>query len=194
MSSLPVFPRGLAVDLRAADQPRLAELCRECTDFFELVERQPGGAATAAEILDPLPTHIATGTKRVIGVERGRRLVGVVEVLEGFPGPNEWQIGLLLMSPHVRGAGLGTETWLGVRSWVSQQGGKLVRLVVQKQNPAARGFWEKHGFSVQRETVLTVGQLSSSVWVMLLHLAEAAQQGEAGQPSVAATSAPSSAV
>ncbi len=174
-----VLPRDLAVDLHAADQPRLAELCRECTDFFELVEGQPGGTTTADEILGPLPSHVATGTKRVVGVEREQRLVGVVEILEGFPGPNEWQIGLLLISPRVRGTGLGTDTWLGAGSWISRQGGKLVRLVVQKQNPAARRFWEKHGFNVEKETVLTVGKLSSSVWVMLLHLAEAAQQGVA---------------
>jgi ribosomal protein S18 acetylase RimI-like enzyme len=179
MSSVQAFPRDFAVDLRAADRPRLAELCRECTDFFELVEGQAGGTTTADEILGPLPAHVASGTKRVFGLERGQRLVGVVEILEGFPRPNEWQIGLLLISPHFRGAGLGTDTWLCIRSWVSRQGGQHVRLVVQKQNPAARRFWEKHGFTVEKETVLTVGRLSSSVWVMLLHLDEAAQPGVA---------------
>lgn len=175
MNSVPVLPKDLMVELGAADRPRLAELCRECTDFFELVEGQSGGTATADEILGPLPVHVSTGTKRVFGVERGQELVGVVEILEGFPRPNEWQIGLLLISPHLRGAGLGTEIWLGVRGWVSRQGGKVVRLVVQKQNPAARCFWEKQGFEVEKETVLTVGSLSSSVWVMLLHLVEAAR-------------------
>lgn len=172
MNSVPVLSQDRVVELRAADRPRLAELCRDCTDFFELVEGQSGGATTADEILGPLPAHVATGTKRVFGVERGRRLVGVVDILEGYPGPNEWQIGLLLISPRLRGAGLGTDTWFGVRRWVSRQGGKLVRLAVQKQNPAARCFWEKQGFRVEKEAVLTVGRLSSAVWVMLLHLAE----------------------
>lgn len=173
MSSVPAWSRDVGLDVCAPDRLRLAELCRECTGFFELVEGQPGGLRTADEILGPPPAHVVSGTKRVFGVERGDRLIGVVEILAGYPGPDEWQIGLLLLSPDVRDAGLGTRVWLGVRSWVSRQGGKLVRLVVQKQNPAARRFWEKQGFTVEKEMVVPAGRLSSSAWVMVLHLAEA---------------------
>jgi ribosomal protein S18 acetylase RimI-like enzyme len=167
------LPSIREIDLGAADRPRLARLCGEGTDFFELVEGQPGGATTADEILGPLPAHVTTGTKRVFGIEQGERLVGVIEILQGFPEPDEWQVGLLLISPEFRGAGLGTSAWLAMRDQISKQGGKLVRLVVQQQNPGARRFWGKHGFTVERETVLTVGKLASSVWVMRLHLAEA---------------------
>jgi ribosomal protein S18 acetylase RimI-like enzyme len=70
---------------------------------------------------------------------------------------------------------LGASIWLDVRRWISRQGGKLVRLVVQKQNAEARRFWEKQGFDLEKEAVVTIGRLSSPVWVMVLHLAEAAQ-------------------
>ena len=179
MSSVPVLSRECAVELRASDHQRLENLCRQCTDFFELVEGQPGGAMTADEILGPLPEHVTSGRKRVFGIERGEDLVGVAEILEGFPGPSEWQIGLLMVLPHLRGTGLGTNLWLAIRDWICRQGGTLVRLIVQKQNPGARRFWEKNGFSVEKEAIVKVGKLSSTVWVMLLHLGEAAQRGVA---------------
>ncbi len=159
------------VVLGSADKDRLADLCRRCTAFFELVEGQTGGPSTADEILGPLPSHVTSGTKRVLGVERGPDLVGVAEILDGFPGPDEWQIGLLLILPELRGGGLGTEIWQGIRDLIQGRGGRLVRLIVQKQNPAARRFWEKNGFSVERESTVKVGKLSSPVWVMLLRLA-----------------------
>ena len=37
--------------LRPTDRDRLIELCRACTDFFELIEGRPGGAESADELL-----------------------------------------------------------------------------------------------------------------------------------------------
>ena len=161
MNLLPASSRARAVELGAADHLRLADLCRECTDFFELVDAQAGGPITADEILGPLPERITSGRKQVFGIEREDDLVGVAEILEGFPRPTEWQIGLLLVLPRLRSVGLGTKVWLGIRAWICQQGGSLVRLIVQKQNPEARRFWEKNGFSVEREAVMEVGKLST---------------------------------
>jgi ribosomal protein S18 acetylase RimI-like enzyme len=179
MNLLPAFSRERAVKLGAADHLRLADLCRECTDFFELVEGQAGGPMTAEEILGPLPGRITSGRKHVFGIERNEGLVGVAEILEGFPTPSEWQIGLLMLLPRLRGVGLGTNVWLGIRDWIYRQGGSRVRLIVQKQNLEARGFWEKNGFSVEREAVVEVGKLSSTVWVMWLHLGEATHKAVA---------------
>ncbi len=175
MCSVPSFSREHAAELGAADRARLAELCRQCTDFFELVEGRSGGAMTAEEILGPPPQNVTAGRKRVFGIERRDALVGVAEILEGFPAPSEWQIGLLMVLPHLRNSGLGSEVWLGIRNWICRQGGNVVRLVVQKQNPGARRFWERHGFTVEKEVVVKVGKLSSTAWVMLLHLGATAQ-------------------
>jgi hypothetical protein len=49
--------------LTAADRGRLKMLCRECTEFFELVEGQPGGSETADEIFGPLPSSVTSGAK-----------------------------------------------------------------------------------------------------------------------------------
>jgi ribosomal protein S18 acetylase RimI-like enzyme len=161
-------PAIVSSPLTAADRFRLERLCRECTDFFELVEGQPGGTETAAEILGPLPPNVTSGTKRVLGIERGGDLIGVAELLAGFPSPNEWYIGLLLLRPDARSAGAGTTIWEILRTGMKVEGATAVRLIVQTQNPRARRFWERLGFAVEKEVVAKVGKLESRAWKLRL--------------------------
>jgi ribosomal protein S18 acetylase RimI-like enzyme len=161
--------------LTAADGGRIETLCRECTDFFELVEGQPGGSVTRAEILGPLPSHVTSGAKNIFGLERDNELIGVVELLVGFPKPNEWYVGLLLIRPDARCAGTGTIVWENLREKMHMEGAVAVRLIVQKQNPRARRFWERQGFAVEKEIVAKVGKLESEAWQLRLSLEAAAQ-------------------
>ena len=154
--------------LTAADRGRLETLCRECTDFFELVEGQRGGSETAAEILGPLPSNVTSGAKWILGLERGDELIGVVELLAGFPLPNEWYVGLLLLRPDARCAGAGTIVWENLRKGMKTEGAVAARLLVQRQNPGARRFWERQGFAVEKEIVAKVGKLESQAWQLRL--------------------------
>ncbi|WP_094586314.1 GNAT family N-acetyltransferase [Synechococcus sp. BO 8801] len=169
--------------LTQADRQRLESLCIACSDFFECIEAQPGGCETAAELLGPLAPDVGSGEKSLVGVEFGRELVGVVELLAGFPGPQEWYVGLLLLHPERRGAGAGTAIWEHLRQQMTQEGATTVRLIVQQQNPRARRFWERQGFTVEREMMATAGKLESPVWLLRRDLqapaahAVAAQQG-----------------
>jgi len=154
--------------LTVADRGRLETLCRECTEFFELVEGQPGGSATAGEILGPLPANVTSGAKSIFGLERGNELIGVAELLAGFPLPNEWYVGLLLLRPDARCAGAGTMVWENLRERMRAEGAVAARLIVQKQNPRARRFWERQGFTVEKEIVVKVGKLESQAWRLRL--------------------------
>ncbi len=172
-------PAIVSRPLTAADRSRVEELCRECTDFFELVAGQPGGTETAAEILGPRPSNVRSGTKKVLGLQRGEDLVGVVELLAGFPSPNEWYIGLLLLRPDERSAGAGTIVWNDLRTKMKMDGATAVRLIVQKQNPGARRFWERQGFAVEKEVSAKVGKLESQAWQLRLAFEAAAHQAVA---------------
>jgi ribosomal protein S18 acetylase RimI-like enzyme len=165
--------------LTAADRGRLEILCRECTDFFELVEGQPGGSETAAEILGPLPSNVTFGAKSIFGLERGNELIGAVELLAGFPLPNEWYVGLLLLRPDARGAGVGTIVWEDLRKRMNMERAVGARLIVHKQNSGARRFWERQGFAVEKEIVAKVGKLQSQAWQLRLTFEAATQLGVA---------------
>jgi ribosomal protein S18 acetylase RimI-like enzyme len=164
MTDAPVVPGLTTAALDAASADRLADFCRRATDFFELVGGVPGGPETAADILGPLPAHITPGTIRRFGLERDGDLIGVLELLEGYPTPEVWYIGLLVLVPEERRSGLGSRVWAGVRDWIRARGGALVRLIVQQQNAGARTFWEGCGFSVEKELVGKAYGLESPCW------------------------------
>lgn len=146
------------------DHDRLAALCRECTEFFELVEGMPGGAEVASNVLGPLPSNVTGGRKSVFGLERAGTLIGLLEILEGFPAPDIAYVGLLLLHPAARGTGLGTRVWAAVSPWLHTRGATTARVVVQHQNPSARRFWERQGFTVEANLVARAGRLESPVW------------------------------
>lgn len=169
--------------LTAEDRSRLEILCQECTDFFELIEGRPGSRETAAELLGPLPSNITVGVKSIIGLEREGELIGVVELLAGFPLPNEWYVGLLLLRPDVRCTGTGTIVWEALLKRMKFEGAVVIRLIVQKQNPGARRFWERQGFTVEKEILARVGNLKSQAWQLQLYLEAAARQAVATDES-----------
>lgn len=156
--------------LRPADRDRLIELCRACTDFFELIEGRPGGAESADELLGPLPPHVTSGAKRGFLLVHGDALVGVAELLEGYPAPREWYVGLLLLRPEYRTGGRGTAAWQLLRRHMEERGATLIRLVVQEQNARARGFWERQGFALETEVRARTGALEGPAWRMRLPL------------------------
>ncbi|HVZ74169.1 MAG TPA: GNAT family N-acetyltransferase [Polyangia bacterium] len=162
-------PRIEGVDvvrLGEGDLARLSRFCFEGSDFFELVEGQPGGDEQAREMLGPLEPAYAAGTRFVFGLEEKGELLGVVELLEGHPAPRDWYVGLLLLRPDRRGGGLGARAFAGVRAWIAARGGATVRVVVQRQNPRARAFWEREGFALEREVTKRSGRLEGPVAIL----------------------------
>jgi len=166
MTFAPVMPESQVVRLGEADLVRLSRLCLGSSAFYELVEGEPASDATAAEILGPLTSEYALGTKHVWGVEDGDELVAVAELLQGHPSARGWYIGLLLVDPAHRGRGLGTRFCAAILDWITCQDGATVRLVVQQQNAGARSFWERQGFAVERELLKRSGRLHGLVWIL----------------------------
>jgi len=166
LMSSPEMAGAQTIRLSEADLPRLSRLCRSCSAFYELIEGQPASEATAAEILGPLDPKYAPGTKHVWGVEKGDKLIAVADLLQGYPSARDWCIGLLLVDPEHRQQGVGTRLCGAILHWMALHGASLVRLVVQQQNARARTFWERQGFTLEREDVIKSGRLESSVWIL----------------------------
>jgi ribosomal protein S18 acetylase RimI-like enzyme len=166
MISMPTMIEAQCFRMIAADLPRLSLLCRSCADFYELIEGQSPSDETAAEILGPLDSKYTRGTKHVWGVEKEGRLIAVAELLEGYPASHGWYIGLLLVIPAHRRQGVGAQLCAALLRWMGQRGASIVRLVVQQQNAGARAFWERQGFTLEREGFNRSGRLESPVWVL----------------------------
>jgi GNAT superfamily N-acetyltransferase len=140
--------------LGAEDVPALRALCERCHAFMTLVygALEPDAAE---QLLESLPPEKTLEDKFAFGLyaDGSRELLGVLDAVRGFPEENEWIIGLLLIDPEHRNAGLGARFVGAFEQWVRGQGAVGLRLVVQQQNPDALRFWQKQGYEVTGMTL-----------------------------------------
>jgi GNAT superfamily N-acetyltransferase len=133
--------------LDAAAAPQLDALSLRCADFMWLVEGRAPDPHEGREILTETPPDFPIADKFVLGVRRGDALIGVVDVLRGYPTADIWWIGLLLLSPEARGCGLGAEVVAALTHWAAGEGASSLQLGVQSQNEAGLRFWRREGFA-----------------------------------------------
>jgi GNAT superfamily N-acetyltransferase len=132
--------------LGPADAAAIQGLLVRSADFIRLIEGREVGPSDGAELLHDRPPDAPKVKKRVAGLFAGPELVGVIEFLIGYPEDGTWFVGLFLLDPERRRAGLGGSLYAAFEAWASVQGARTVRLAVQDQNAAAYRFWTRQGF------------------------------------------------
>ena len=85
---------GLAVTRRHGNAADLTEFCRRCQEFFTLVADPAEPAAWAKEIVTGRPREVESARKLVLSIERNHEVIGIVDLLEGFPEDTGWYVGL----------------------------------------------------------------------------------------------------
>ena len=155
------------IELGTSDLAPLQALCLRCADFVEMVWGGPPRDDEAERHFGGLPPGRTLADLEVLGVSRDGALIGVVELLAGHPGPTDWYIGLMLLSPEVRGAGLGTSLVRDVVERVLAAGGRALHLIVHEDNPRALAFWERQGFALIDRRVQDLGTKKNLVLKMV---------------------------
>ena len=153
-----------------AGTPALTELQAlhvRCAPFVEETTGHPLRDDEAARLLAILPPGMTLADKQVLGLYRDGEMVGVVELLRGHPGPTDWYIGLLLLAPDARGAGLGTWVVDEIARRVVAEGGRALHLIVRENNPRALAFYLRHGFEVIDRRVQDLGTKKNLVFKMV---------------------------
>ncbi|QRO01407.1 GNAT family N-acetyltransferase [Archangium violaceum] len=142
------------VQLGAQDVEALRALVERCHAFMTLVYGALEPDAAEA-ILESLPPGKTLEDKFAFGLyaEGKKELLGVLDAVRGFPEQDEWIIGLLMIDPDHRRAGLGARFVGAFEQWVRGQGAAGIRLVVQEQNPDALRFWQRQGYEVTGMTL-----------------------------------------
>lgn len=145
----------------------LERLMERCPDY-QVVER--GVVASremAEEVLAMAPPGHEAG-KWLLGVmdpESGERMDGVLDVIRDYPSAGEWYVGLLLLSPELRGQGLGEEVMRALEAWIVGEGGRSIQIAVLEHNAAAQRFWTREGFREVRRAPFTAssGKVSEAI-------------------------------
>jgi ribosomal protein S18 acetylase RimI-like enzyme len=155
------------IEVGTAGLAALQALAVRCADFIEATHGVPVRDDEAARLLGTLPPGKTPADLQVLGVTRDGELVGMVELLVGFPGPSDWYIGLLMLVPEARAAGVGTSVFREIVGRVAAAGGRTLHLVVRDDNPRAIAFWERHGFTLVDYRVQDLGTKVNRVLKMV---------------------------
>jgi GNAT superfamily N-acetyltransferase len=177
VSELPSIPGHFIGRLGDDDAAALDDLNARCADFLQLIERRSPRAGDGLAALHDRPTDAAAELKLTLGVFGENQMIGVIDMLRGYPTPDVWYIGLLMLAPEARGRGLGSAALAAIRDWARCNGATSLRIAVQSQNAAALHFWRGHGFKQLRSVQQQNGALSNTVLVMEAGLSAPASPG-----------------
>lgn len=133
--------------LRPPDLPALQQLFERASDYFEIATGAPPGKDEAPRAFVAGPPAKAVEDKRVIGVFAGRELVGVLDALTGWPAPDTWTMGMLLLAPDHRGAGLGSAVLAAYEAWAASEGAATLRTALVSRHARGVRFLERHGYA-----------------------------------------------
>lgn len=150
-------PPGLLLEpLGTGDIEELQGLLESDPDYAERVTGGPPGPSDAMSTLLERPEGIPEENKVVLGARSAEnRLVGVIDLVRGYPDRGTVFIGLLLVHRAERGHGVGSdilgaaahrvrETWPEAERW---------RLAVVDTNVEVAGpFWDQAGFEPTGES------------------------------------------
>lgn len=150
------------------DAALVQDLYERCSDYHELEEGIPTRPGAAEHLLTRLPPGKTPADKHVLGLHApDGDLVGVLDLIQDFPGAREWTLGLLMIDPATRAAGLGTRLFHALERAIAAPGGTAIYLGVLEHNVRAERFWRRLGFvELRRQDYTSASGHLSRVIVM----------------------------
>ncbi len=133
-----------------ADLAAVQDLCVRAADYIVMETGASPKQDYAAKLLAEAPPNLAPEDVFSFGAEVQREICGIVTCLRNFYEQGEWYMGLLLLDPAARGAGLGSRMVRHVFDFASSEGATCIRVAVLDVNERGRAFWDAQGFVLER--------------------------------------------
>lgn len=74
-------------------------------------------------------------------------MIGVFDLIMGYPEPKTLSLGLMVLEPSSRGKGTGDKAYKLLEEWIVRQQFDRIRLGVLFGNPKGLNFWKRMGYS-----------------------------------------------
>jgi GNAT superfamily N-acetyltransferase len=134
------------------DGKDLENLIVACSEFSELMLGHPPGPAEAQSLFYSGPDNYDPKDKILLGIRSldNDDLIGVIDGCQNYPGPGIWFLGLLLLTPRVRGKLIGREVVDAFSDLARRFGAHELQLNVAEENTRAHKFWGARGFAEVR--------------------------------------------
>ena len=100
-----------------------------------------------------LPKGFLKENKYYTGIFDKEKLMGIIDILDGYPSKNVAYIGLFMLDIEYQGKGIGTAIINEFIEYLKDNNYNEIQLGYVKTNPQASRFWNKLGFSQCRDEV-----------------------------------------
>ena len=135
--------RLLSID---SDLDKVIGFYREAPDYWQMAEANPPGAEKAKAFFSDCPPNCNQDESHRLGLFIDDRLSGLAELSFGFPNAGDAYLGLMILGPWARNAGIGPAFLAHVERLAKQTGAEKLFLAVMTINSRAHAFWEREGF------------------------------------------------
>lgn len=146
------LPFGRSSLLTPADASAIHDLYRRCDDYFLLQDGRPASPSDAEILFTDVPSTMSADDQFVVGCWERSGLRALAAVLTGYPNPDDWYLGFLLLDPSVRSRGFGQGMYSVIERWASEHGARRLLVAVLMENEPALRFWKRLGFEELRMT------------------------------------------
>lgn len=144
---------GNAFQMRRLDEQDVDAILALCEGNRLFYQYHPPMATRESILADmtALPPGKGMEDKAYVGFFEGKKLVAVLDWINGYPAKGTAWIGLFMVSAEKQGKGVGSGIIRDMAASLKAVGYREIQLGVDKGNPQSFAFWTKNGFEVLRE-------------------------------------------
>lgn len=120
--------------------------------FFIQTEGKEATLENSLQDIHAIPPGFEIANKIYVGIWENGEIVGVLDMLLGYPAAHCVWIGLLLIHGHLHGKRYGSRIVMAIFAAAKIDGYTSIKLGVIDNNETGIRFWDKHGFKKIRES------------------------------------------
>lgn len=156
-----LVPTGLD-DLRLVN-----DIFDELTTYSQRVDGVPRRSDAAYSFATAVPPGIAHTKKHIFLTKSRDTIVGLLDLIDGYPVPGTTFIGLLVIRESAQGSGFGRALFCAAERFARVDlKARTMRLAVVEANPVI-GFWTKMGFHPTGEVKPYEGESCTSRSILM---------------------------
>lgn len=126
---------------------QVARVLKQAPAYHWLAVGHPATDEDAVNLFTACPSALHPEAKHIFGIYEYGTLIGVADILRGFPTPATAYLGLLLLAEPYQGQGRGRVALTLLEETAAGWGGiDTMKLAVLKSNTHAHEFWRRCGF------------------------------------------------
>lgn len=129
------------------DLPAVTAFLAEAADYWFMAEGSAPGPTAARDYFTDGPPGHDPARQRHLGLFVDGRLSGLAELSFGFPYAKAAYLGLMILSPHLRGQGHGRTLLAEVERIARLEAATHLYLAVLEANIRGWAFWTREGFA-----------------------------------------------